>query len=183
MWLVLRKSILTKDNLLRRGWNGSKHCPFCGKDESIDHLFMQCSITRMLSNILKCAFNLLGFTDTVPALFNGWITKFNKPEKRLMVVGVSSVFWTVWRWGNSIVSDNNEISDPCVLVNMNARWINDWNYLQTNLESQETLRWRVKKFEVIAGEVFKTVHGWRMRTNRIMADGVVFASSTIPLLS
>lgn len=41
MWLVLRKSILTRDNLLRRGWIGDKKCPFCMQDESIDHLFFE----------------------------------------------------------------------------------------------------------------------------------------------
>ena len=31
MWLALRNSILTKDNLLRRGWKGDDKCPFYGR--------------------------------------------------------------------------------------------------------------------------------------------------------
>lgn len=33
MWSTLRNSILTKDNLIRRGWKGDNKCPFCGRDE------------------------------------------------------------------------------------------------------------------------------------------------------
>lgn len=44
LWLLNRKSILTRDNLLKRGWKGDKTCVFCGKDESIDHLFFSCSV-------------------------------------------------------------------------------------------------------------------------------------------
>ena len=39
MWLTLRNSILTKDNLLRGVWNGDSKCPFFGREEDIDHLF------------------------------------------------------------------------------------------------------------------------------------------------
>lgn len=30
MWLMARKSILTRDNLLRRGWRGNKNGVYCG---------------------------------------------------------------------------------------------------------------------------------------------------------
>lgn len=39
MWLMLRNIILTKDNLLKRGWLRDKKCPFCMHDESIDNFF------------------------------------------------------------------------------------------------------------------------------------------------
>lgn len=46
MWLVEKKSILTRDNLLHRAWKGPKECVFCGNDETIDHLFLACPIAR-----------------------------------------------------------------------------------------------------------------------------------------
>ena len=63
MWFALRKSILTKDNLLHRGWKGDEKCPFCGREESINHLFISCSVARLLWNILKSAFNLTDIPD------------------------------------------------------------------------------------------------------------------------
>lgn len=40
LWLVMKRSILTKDNLGHRGWMGDKKCMLCGAIESIDHLFL-----------------------------------------------------------------------------------------------------------------------------------------------
>lgn len=34
---MVKKSILSKDKLLKRGWSGSKMCVFCGHDENIEH--------------------------------------------------------------------------------------------------------------------------------------------------
>ena len=38
-WLLTRRSILTKDNLTRKGWKEAKHCVVCGRDEDINHFF------------------------------------------------------------------------------------------------------------------------------------------------
>lgn len=40
LWLVLKNIILTKDNLLRRGWKGTDKCMLCGAKESVEHLFI-----------------------------------------------------------------------------------------------------------------------------------------------
>jgi hypothetical protein len=40
MWFFNRKVILTKDNLLKRNWNGNESCCFCDSKESIQHLFL-----------------------------------------------------------------------------------------------------------------------------------------------
>lgn len=39
LWLVIRKSILSKDNLIKRGRKGDNKCLFCGMGESIDRVF------------------------------------------------------------------------------------------------------------------------------------------------
>ncbi|WVZ62675.1 LOW QUALITY PROTEIN: hypothetical protein U9M48_012391 [Paspalum notatum var. saurae] len=38
IWLLFRRVILTKDNLIRRHWQCSKQCCFCSADETIQHL-------------------------------------------------------------------------------------------------------------------------------------------------
>ena len=35
MWLLHRKVILTKDNLIKRNWQGNQRCYFCDQHESI----------------------------------------------------------------------------------------------------------------------------------------------------
>src|SRR6187551_4021419 len=48
MWYLKRGVILTKDNLARRNWNGSKLCSFCSKEETIQHLFFDCHMASFL---------------------------------------------------------------------------------------------------------------------------------------
>lgn len=48
LWLLLKDSVLTKDNLKKRGWKkGNETCQFCDKKESIQHLFFDCPMTRL----------------------------------------------------------------------------------------------------------------------------------------
>ena len=58
LWLVFKKSILTKDVLLNRGWKGSEKCMFCSKVETIDHLFFECTLARYAWSVVACALNL-----------------------------------------------------------------------------------------------------------------------------
>ena len=38
MWLVKQNTILTRDNLSRKGWQGDKTCSFCNAPENVEHL-------------------------------------------------------------------------------------------------------------------------------------------------
>ena len=48
-WYLCRGVNLTRDNLAKGSWQGSKKCVFCHHDESIKHLFFQCNFVRYLS--------------------------------------------------------------------------------------------------------------------------------------
>jgi hypothetical protein len=43
LWFLMRWVILTKDNLARCNWQGSRTCVFCQHDESIKHFFFSVS--------------------------------------------------------------------------------------------------------------------------------------------
>jgi hypothetical protein len=47
MCLVEQNAILTKDNLLKKKWQGSPDCYMCGKPESVDHLFFSCPVAKV----------------------------------------------------------------------------------------------------------------------------------------
>ena len=131
MWLVLRNNILTKHNLARKGCTGHKeNCPYCGKDESINHMSSQPPVSKLLWHIMKCAFNLDDIPDNVHDMFNHGL-KFNKIDFFVMV-GHSAILWTVWKLRNSIVFDNNKVTDPCTHVSLIVKWLHDWIFLQIN---------------------------------------------------
>lgn len=55
LWLML-KNILTKDNLVIRGWTRNEECQFCGAKGSIDHLFFECAVAKLTSHVVSRAF-------------------------------------------------------------------------------------------------------------------------------
>ena len=52
-WYLRRGVILTKDNLVKRNWHGSKKCVFCQHDETITHLFFQCEFARSIWSAIQ----------------------------------------------------------------------------------------------------------------------------------
>ncbi|WVZ49016.1 LOW QUALITY PROTEIN: hypothetical protein U9M48_000398 [Paspalum notatum var. saurae] len=48
LWYLKRGVILTKDNLAKRNWKGSKACEFCSRPETIQHLFFECHYAKFL---------------------------------------------------------------------------------------------------------------------------------------
>uniref|UniRef100_A0A453K060 Reverse transcriptase zinc-binding domain-containing protein n=1 Tax=Aegilops tauschii subsp. strangulata TaxID=200361 RepID=A0A453K060_AEGTS len=58
MWFVHKQVILTKDNLIKRRWVGSSRCCFCDHDETIQHLFLECPLAKLLWRMIHIAFNI-----------------------------------------------------------------------------------------------------------------------------
>jgi zinc-binding in reverse transcriptase len=61
--LVRKNKILTKANLLRRGWQGSPQCVFCQSEETTDHLFVQCTFIQVIWQWIS-QFNNFEFVGT-----------------------------------------------------------------------------------------------------------------------
>jgi hypothetical protein len=48
MWYLYKGVVLTKDNLVRRQWQGDKKCCFCSSGESIQHLLFDCHFAKFM---------------------------------------------------------------------------------------------------------------------------------------
>lgn len=46
LWMTLNNAILTKDNMIKRKWQGDPSCYFCYQPESANHLLFQCSVAK-----------------------------------------------------------------------------------------------------------------------------------------
>ena len=154
LWLAIRNSILTKVNLVRRGWKGPVSCHFCGAVETIDHLFVSCSTAKLIWNILLCALNFDRKPESVKDLFGEWIRKFNKRKKGLIVVRVDAVLWSIWNVRNEICFENKEIHDPIFLIHRVPHMITSWAILQLKQENIEKLIWGAKLLERVTSEIF-----------------------------
>jgi hypothetical protein len=48
--------VLTKDNMLKRNWQGNLDHYFYGPLESNDHLFFSCRIAKVIWGVVACCF-------------------------------------------------------------------------------------------------------------------------------
>src|SRR4051812_906134 len=102
MWFVYKQVILTKDNLAKRNWTGPTRCSFCDRDESIKHLFLDCSLAIFLWRTVHIAFNITP-PNTVSTLFGTWLDGIDSEIARRIRVGVCALFWAVWNYMNDLV--------------------------------------------------------------------------------
>lgn len=74
---MFKGSILTKNNLLKKGWTGSEKCRFCSANKTIDHLFLHWSLDRYAWGVIKCVFVIDMNVDSVQDLC-GWMNSLGK---------------------------------------------------------------------------------------------------------
>ena len=94
-WYLRRGVILTKDNLAKRNWHGSKKCVFCSHDESIKHLFFQCEFGRSIWSAIQIGSTLYP-PRSVAKNFGNWLNGVGPRFKLLIRVGAIVVIWSLW---------------------------------------------------------------------------------------
>jgi hypothetical protein len=91
---------------------------FCHKDESVDHLFFTCSAASLIWSLLQYAFDLKKTPSSIEECLGSLIKTFMKKEKKLVLVGISALFWTVWKCRNGVVFDNKRYTNPMILIKL-----------------------------------------------------------------
>jgi hypothetical protein len=86
--------VLTKDNLAKRNWQGSKTCRFCHKEETIRRLFFDCRFARAVWSKTQVA-SSLAKPYSVSNMFGNWIQGISKDLKSLVLLGAAITCWSI----------------------------------------------------------------------------------------
>ena len=113
-WYLRRGVILTKDNLVRRNWHGSTKCMFCPHQETIKHLFFECSFARSIWSSIQIASNLYP-PKLVANVFSNWLHGIDKKLRTVIRVGAIAVIWSLWLCRNDKVFNDKDVSHMQVL--------------------------------------------------------------------
>ena len=92
LWFLHRGVILTKDNLVRRNWHGNEKCCYCSNNETIQHLFFECHMARLIWRIIHITFGLQK-TNNVIHMLGSWLQGIGEKKKNLIPTCVSVVCW------------------------------------------------------------------------------------------
>jgi len=100
MWLVSENAILTKNNLVKIKWKGDVKCRFCAENESIIHLFFECSMVKYIWSLIA----LVVGANCRPTSFGSfwvWLKRFLPHAKKYHMVGLAGVCWAIWKSRNN----------------------------------------------------------------------------------
>uniref|UniRef100_A0A453NPV7 Reverse transcriptase zinc-binding domain-containing protein n=1 Tax=Aegilops tauschii subsp. strangulata TaxID=200361 RepID=A0A453NPV7_AEGTS len=86
--------ILTKDNLLRQRWVGSSKCCFCDQDETIQHLFLDCPLAKLLWRSVHVTFNISP-PNSIEALFETWLDGVNFHIACNIRIRICALIWAI----------------------------------------------------------------------------------------
>jgi len=115
MWWVENNAIITKDNLIRRHWIGVPACYFCHEDETIDHLFFQCSIAKITLGVLGFCFG----TNDIPRniqQYKTWIAKWLPQGSPVYTSGCVAVCWAIWQCRNRACLDKKNLKNQIEII-------------------------------------------------------------------
>lgn len=130
MWLLTHNKILTKSNLLKRGWTGNCSCHFCLSRETVDHLFLNCSRTRQIwfcmgsCQLLFIEWNSI--SDILPFVYT-----LPQPHRTAFLTVFGALAWTIWSQRNSICFNQS----LCPLVRTTVIQIINWVVLWTGTDA------------------------------------------------
>ena len=138
LWLLHRGVILTnKDNFARWNWHGNKKCCCCSNNKTIQHIFFECQMARLIWRIIHTTFGLLKPKNVID-MFGSWLQGVKWKEKNLILTGVSVVCWSIWLSRNDSVFDKLNTQSCLQLFFKATHWIRFWTLLQKQ-EAQDTV--------------------------------------------
>ena len=114
LWYLNKGVILTKDNLVKRRWKGNTSCSFCDTSETIQHLFFDCHMARMVWNAVSITFGFPPPANT-NSLFGSWLKSFPFRLRNQILIGAAAVSWASWLSRNEVVLQKSK-PNSCLQV-------------------------------------------------------------------
>ena len=163
VWYLLKGVVLTKDNLASRNWNGSLRCCFYMKNETIQHLFMECHFAKFIWRAVQFSFSLYP-PNIISHIFDDWLLGVDKKNRKLILIGASSICWALWLSRNDLVFNKSPSISYMQVIFRATHWLRFWAQLQRCEDDGEFLKVACRKLESMVMQLFAN-YGWRF-TNR-----------------
>ncbi|XP_057868067.2 uncharacterized protein LOC131075253 [Cryptomeria japonica] len=116
MWLVAQNRCLTWDNLCKRGFQGPSMCVLCqGCEESVSHIFFQCSYAREIWHFWWGVWNTTCWH--VSSLVEFWERWGRAPVSTSFLqaawaIGPSFIIWNLWLERNRRIFQDLQLMAP-----------------------------------------------------------------------
>lgn len=122
--------------MIKRQWPGSPKCYFCHKNETMLHLFFECTVARV---VCGCLGYLLG-TDMIPSStwqYFIWMRRFVPGLKTFFVEGLGAVCWAIWKTRNSVCFERKIVHHSTAIVFLLCSLLQYWAEMQKDLKMRQ----------------------------------------------
>jgi hypothetical protein len=136
LWMIWHNAIATKDNLLRRNWQGSATCQFCSNPETISHLFFSCPAAKFVWSAVG---KLVG-ANSRPGSFTQffwWLPQFIPASRNTQIAGLAAICWAIWKLRNRSCFDHKMIKDPVELISYSTVFMKYWAGLHGEKDAED----------------------------------------------
>lgn len=127
-WLVLKKSHLTTDNLLKRGWTWNIACVLCGvEEETVDHFFTSCVFIRffIVSTVDNRQPDNLG--DDVLFVWGRWMEQKENRSHRPRLARLAACWLFPWKVRNDVIFRKAHANPRAAIHSINL-WTKLWDF-------------------------------------------------------
>jgi len=132
---MLNNAILTKDNMVKRKWQGDPTCYFCTHNESLSHLFFQCSTTKAVWAIMAKCFGATNVPRSFDQCWN-WCDKWLPAGKQFHTVGIAAVCWAIWKARNKVCFEGKPLLNPIAIICHACALMNYWAGLFKEIDKE-----------------------------------------------
>jgi mannosylglycoprotein endo-beta-mannosidase len=101
IWLIVKNRILTKMNLVKKGWKGNVSCEFCEGKEDMNHLFFECPMAKYNWSVASRASDIGTKHENFYDMFQNWLQKFVGRDRTVVMLGTSALLWNLWKTRNA----------------------------------------------------------------------------------
>ena len=157
LWYLRRGVILTRDNLAKRNWQGSKKCVFCHHDETIKYLFFQYKFAKSIWSAIQIGSNLYP-PRSVANIFGNWLNGVDSKFKLLIRMRAIAIIWSIWLCRNDNIFNDKNASLMQVIYRCTAT-LRSCSPLQ-RVEHRDLFSEVCSRLEATARGLFSR-HGWQ----------------------
>jgi hypothetical protein len=125
MWLVEQHAIFTKDNMVKRSWQGDPMRYFYEGPESVDHLFFKCPTAKVIWGAIAICFGQRIRPKSYEQFWK-WIPNALPGEDKFYLFGLAAICWAIWKCRNEICFEKKLIKNPTVNLHSACSFMRYW---------------------------------------------------------
>jgi hypothetical protein len=117
MWLVAQKSILTKENMIKRNWGWVTLDVISAICQTVDHW--------LFGGIIAFCFHQRGMSSSFEQ-FDSWVKNALPRGEKFYMLGLTAVCWAIWNARNNTCFEKKHIKSPNEILFSACMFMNYW---------------------------------------------------------